>query len=94
MRHGVKDEDDNCSLDPNPNQTDPDGDQIGSVCDNCPDVYNPDQKDCDVNGTGRACDDLASGEWKYLDKCDLPTEFHAWVNPMDLVVLPDSCTIR
>ena len=57
---------DNCPLDPNPDQADLDVDGFGDVCDVCPNINNPDQNDTDqVNltnttlkpdGIGDLCD--------------------------------------
>ena len=49
--------DDNCPMDENSDQADPDADGIGSVCDNCHDDYNPTQEDIDDDGLGDACDE-------------------------------------
>jgi hypothetical protein len=57
---GVRDADDNCLLDFNPNQEDADTDGIGDVCDNCIDDYNPDQADVDSDGVGNLCDNCLS----------------------------------
>jgi internalin A len=53
---GVRDEDDNCPIVENPDQTDRDGDGIGDVCDNCSGLVNPDQADGDTDGVGDLCD--------------------------------------
>jgi hypothetical protein len=37
-------------------ETDPDNDDIGSLCDNCPNRYNPNQADADLDGAGDVCD--------------------------------------
>ncbi|MCP3980653.1 MAG: hypothetical protein GY716_15225 [bacterium] len=47
---------DNCPDVANPNQTDDDGDQIGSACDNCPGDSNPEQANVDSDGYGDVCD--------------------------------------
>ncbi|HET8948380.1 MAG TPA: FG-GAP-like repeat-containing protein [Candidatus Polarisedimenticolia bacterium] len=47
---------DNCPFDPNPNQSDVDGDNIGDICDNCPFAANAGQEDTDGDGIGDACD--------------------------------------
>ena len=47
---------DNCPDDPNPDQADDDGDDVGNVCDNCPQDFNPGQEDTDGDGIGDACD--------------------------------------
>ena len=48
--------DDNCPVDPNPDQADSDYDGAGDACDNCPGIPNPDQADADGDGAGDACD--------------------------------------
>ncbi|MGH2651996.1 MAG: MopE-related protein, partial [Actinomycetota bacterium] len=62
-----------------PGYLDPDGDEVGTLCDNCPDVPNPDQADADADGLGDACDncrtvpnpDQADGDGdKVGDVCD------------------------
>ncbi len=52
----VLDASDNCSLVPNPDQTNTDGDTYGDACDNCPAVSNPGQEDFEADGIGDACD--------------------------------------
>jgi hypothetical protein len=67
---GVADDDDNCVLVANADQTDTDGDGVGDACtlsfdsdfdgvldyeDNCPLTPNPDQADSDGDGRGDAC---------------------------------------
>lgn len=67
---GVEDNQDNCPLNSNPDQTDDDNDGIGNACDNdgdndgvnddtdnCPLVSNPDQSDADNDGIGNVCDE-------------------------------------
>lgn len=46
---------DNCPNDPNPDQADADGDNVGDVCDLCPEFPNADQTDADHDGIGDAC---------------------------------------
>jgi hypothetical protein len=46
---------DNCPNDPNPDQADRDGDNVGDVCDNCLEFPNADQSDADEDGIGDAC---------------------------------------
>ncbi|MBI3248699.1 MAG: thrombospondin type 3 repeat-containing protein [Deltaproteobacteria bacterium] len=66
---GVPDASDNCPNDPNADQADLDGDDLGDVCDadddndgvadggdNCSLVANPGQEDTDHDGIGNACD--------------------------------------
>lgn len=70
-KDGIKDVNDNCPLDFNPDQKDTDGDGIGDACDlfndrdkdgirddldNCPFTSNPDQLDSDKDGIGDVCD--------------------------------------
>ncbi|RMG15688.1 MAG: hypothetical protein D6729_12165 [Deltaproteobacteria bacterium] len=72
---GVCDSEDNCPAQPNPAQTDTDGDGAGDVCDadddgdgiedgadNCPQVSNPAQTDADGDGIGDLCDADADGD--------------------------------
>ena len=61
---------DNCTLVPNPDQADWDGDRIGDVCDNCPFHENSEsnllsllhQSDVDGDGIGDACDTDIDGD--------------------------------
>ncbi len=57
---GVPDKDDNCPMNPNPDQADGDGDGIADMCDNCPQIPNAGQEDVDRrgggDGVGDACD--------------------------------------
>jgi len=66
---GIRDSDDNCPNDSNPNQEDLDRDGIGDVCDtdidgdgfdnsvdNCPNDSNPSQNNQDSDSQGDACD--------------------------------------
>ena len=55
---GVPDIDDNCPVNPNPDQADSDADGVGDACDNCPVNPNPDQADSDADGVGDACDSV------------------------------------
>ncbi len=61
---GVCDADDNCPVNPNPDQADRDSDGVGDVCDNCPDVPNPGQEDSNGDGIGDACS-------VQVQKCDI-----------------------
>ncbi len=47
---------DNCPWDPNPEQTDTDGDGWGDVCDGCPLIGEVQQRDGDGDGANDACD--------------------------------------
>ncbi len=47
---------DNCPDVSNADQSEVDGDGVGTVCDNCPDVLNPDQSDVDSDDVGDVCD--------------------------------------
>jgi len=53
---GIADDEDNCPLIPNANQTNSDNDSLGDVCDNCALVDNEDQADGDNDGVGDVCD--------------------------------------
>ncbi len=72
---GVADDEDNCPIDPNPNQEDTDQDGEGDACDvdddndtiddtvdNCQFDPNPDQTDTDGDGAGDACDTDLDGD--------------------------------
>ena len=72
---GVWDEQDNCPVVANPDQTDTDGDGLGDACDadddgdavadaddNCATVPNPDQADADGDGLGNVCDSCTDGD--------------------------------
>ena len=72
---GVPDSIDNCSLTPNPDQSNGDEDQFGDICDtdhdndlagneldNCPNIPNSDQANIDLDGFGDACDDDIDGD--------------------------------
>ena len=73
---GISDDQDNCPLAYNPDQTNTDGDEQGNVCDNdddgdgvtdlapdnCPLTPNPDQADNDYDGMGNLCDLDADGD--------------------------------
>ena len=48
---------DNCPSLASTNQTDPDSDGLGEICDNCPSVANVDQVDFDADSHGDACDE-------------------------------------
>ncbi len=74
-KDGISDSEDNCPYDPNPDQSDMDGDGIGDVCDsdkdgdgvpneddNCPEVPNPGQGDMDGDGVGDVCDPDKDGD--------------------------------
>ena len=66
----VLDGDDNCPFDYNPNQSDEDmgdngtiiSDGFGQDCDNCPGRANPDQADLDGDGIGDRCDNDDDGD--------------------------------
>lgn len=59
---GLADEDDNCPLVQNIDQSDQDGDGIGDVCDSCPEQFNEDQRDIDGDGLGDICDADSDGD--------------------------------
>lgn len=69
---GIVDEDDNCPLTPNPDQSDVDGDGVGDVCDNCAETPNSDQLDTNGNGIGDVCDyiDVTFKIFPKKIKCD------------------------
>ncbi len=56
------DDEDNCPLIVNNNQSDIDEDGTGDVCDNCPKFENADQADLDGDGIGDPCDNDADGD--------------------------------
>jgi hypothetical protein len=60
----VRDQDDNCPITLNADQSDFDDDGIGDACDNCVLVANPDQADSNGDGIGDACE-------VRVVKCDL-----------------------
>jgi hypothetical protein len=57
---GVLNEEDNCPLVANAEQTDEDGDGFGDVCDNCPALASSDSTDSDGDGVGDVCDNCPS----------------------------------
>ena len=57
--------DDNAVDDANGDQSDDDGDGVGTVIDNCPDDANPTQSDHDGNGIGDACDPTFNTDWDH-----------------------------
>lgn len=69
---GIADENDNCPLTFNPDQSDVDGDGVGDVCDNCVETPNSDQLDSNGNGIGDACDyiDVSYAIFPKKIKCD------------------------
>jgi hypothetical protein len=79
---GVPDDEDNCPLEPNPDQEDLDVDGQGDACDedddgdeildeedNCPIVYNPNQVDKNGDGVGDTCDQDLDGVADDEDNC-------------------------
>ncbi|HLF54080.1 MAG TPA: thrombospondin type 3 repeat-containing protein, partial [Candidatus Nanoarchaeia archaeon] len=81
---GILNDDDNCPIAFNPDQTDTDDDGLGNACDpdndndgvldvddNCPTVFNPNQEDTDDDGLGNACDpdDDNDGTPDVIDQC-------------------------
>jgi Thrombospondin type 3 repeat len=82
---GVPDDEDNCPLVSNPDQTDTDGDGQGDACDadddgdgvpddedNCLLLANPDQTDTDGDGQGDACDADDDGDGVPDDEDNCP----------------------
>jgi len=57
---GVPDQEDNCWLDQNPDQSNIDTDSLGDKCDNCETAFNETQADTDGDGLGDRCDDGAA----------------------------------
>jgi len=53
---------DNCVLNPNPNQSDFDGNGVGDTCEACPCVNNPNQNDTDGDGLADPCDTDIDGD--------------------------------
>ena len=57
---GVLNEDDNCPINPNTDQSDMDVDGLGDVCDECPNEPEP-SEDIDGDGFGFLCDNCPAG---------------------------------
>ena len=72
--------DDNCPNDPNADQADTDGDQIGDACDNCQFEPNMNQEDSDGDGTADACDNCPDVSNAAQDNTDTDSDG-----------LPDDC---
>ncbi|MCP4005495.1 MAG: hypothetical protein GY725_14985 [bacterium] len=71
---GIACYEDNCPTDYNPDQADPDGDDVPSAClDNCPYLANADQSDVNGDGEGDACDPEADddGQPNAADNCPI-----------------------
>jgi hypothetical protein len=88
---GIGDEDDNCPIVSNADQTDTDEDGLGDACDNCPGTANPDQSNVDGDSLGDACDadDDDDGILDGEDNC--PTSSNAGQADADVDGVGDAC---
>ncbi len=101
---GVLNEDDNCLLTVNPDQSDMDGDGQGDFCDddmdgdgvlnvndNCPGTVNPDQSDLDGDGLGDICDNDMDGDGSTNSTDNCPETYNLDQSDLDGNGVGDVC---
>lgn len=101
---GVLNEDDNCLLTVNPDQSDIDGDGQGDLCDddmdgdgvlnvndNCPGTINPDQSDIDGDGLGDICDNDMDGDGSPNSTDNCPETYNLDQSDLDGNGIGDVC---